>query len=182
MRVLGLDPGTRKFGWASVESRDGILVLRSSGIISAKGDMPMRIAHIWTELKKLWIVHYPEGIAIEAGFIGRNAQTGLAIAKARTLCDLLAGTMKIPVEDYAPAQIKKAITSTGKGSKADVMAAVNELFKLTDPARRIVDDDQSDAIAVAVTHLNKVEGKTMLERMEAESLLNLWASGEKSHA
>lgn len=169
MRVLGLDPGTIKMGWAVVDSTATGLMLVASGVIAPRPlslKIPQRLAFIWKATDKI-IEHYgPDAMAIEAGFIGRNAQTGMAIGKARGLCETLAGLSDTPIKEYAPTQVKRAVVSSGRASKEEVMGIVNAMFGLTDQAKRIVSDDQSDAVAVAVCHLNVIEEEGMLERME----------------
>ena len=85
------------------------------------------------------------------------------IGMARALVYLEAGLNGLPLEEYAPSTIKKAIAQHGHAHKDAVMRAVNELFP-SDAAHRVVDLDEADAIAVAVTLLNVVEGVGMLER------------------
>ncbi len=184
MIVLGLDPGTLKMGWALVESGystdalaangsgKGIRRLRS-GVLKAKASsrMEQRLSAISSALQDIVTVMADadtpiNAVAVEGGFFGRDAQSGLKIGMARAIAYILAGDFDVPLKEYANNTVKKAIAQRGNAEKADVMRAVNELFP-GPPETRIVDEDESDALAVAVTHLNTVEGVTMMERLAA---------------
>jgi crossover junction endodeoxyribonuclease RuvC len=165
MRVLGLDPGTIKMGWAVIESLPGGLrKIRSGTFRERSGDLlQVRLYNLSFLLHRLGGDYKPDAIAVEGGFTGQNPRSGLMIGMARGLAYVLAGAFDVPLTEYAPASIKKAIGQHGRADKDIIMRAVNELFP-SDAAHRIVDLDESDAIAVAVTHLNVVEGVGMLER------------------
>lgn len=184
MIVLGLDPSTTAFGWAIVESGiqgNGVRILRS-GVLKPKASHPLavRMAGIWRALEQ--IIDYVESkeadiavdaVAVEEGFAPttgkvQNQKTAMVIGMARGQAYTLAGSRALPVAGYAPATVKKAIAQRGNATKVDMLRAVNELFP-SDQASRIVNHDQADAVAVAVTHLNKVEEITILERLDARS-------------
>ena len=175
MIVLGLDPGTLKMGWALVESGiqgKGVRRLRSGTLAPLrKLSLAQRLSAMSSALHGIATVMVDAGtpinaVAVEGGFFGRDAQSGLKIGMARAIAYILAGDFDVPLKEYANNTVKKAIAQRGNAEKADVMRVVNELFP-GPPETRVVEEDEADAIAVAVTHLNTVEGVTMMERLAA---------------
>ncbi|HVF11945.1 MAG TPA: crossover junction endodeoxyribonuclease RuvC, partial [Actinomycetota bacterium] len=64
---------------------------------------------------------------------------------------LVAGRLGIPVHEYSPAQVKKAVVGTGTASKEQVRYMVDRLLgKVVD----VPTADASDALGIAITHLN----------------------------
>ena len=56
----------------------------------------------------------------------------------------------VPVFEYAPRQIKKAIVGTGAAEKSQVQHMVTQLLSLS----KVPGADAADALAIAICHLN----------------------------
>ena len=96
--------------------------------------------------------HHPHEVAIETAFYGKNAQSALKLGHARGVSILAAVLHDLPVAEYAPREIKKAVVGNGNASKEQVQFMVRALLHLR-PATMA--HDTSDAIAVAICHLSR---------------------------
>jgi len=92
----------------------------------------------------------PSEAAVEAPFTGASARASLQLAHARGAVLAALGASKIPVFEYAPATIKKAVTGTGRAEKGQVEAMVSRLVSGSVPTGK---PDLADAIAAALCHL-----------------------------
>ncbi|MBS0377381.1 MAG: crossover junction endodeoxyribonuclease RuvC [Proteobacteria bacterium] len=148
VRILGLDPGSRRTGFGLIESRpDGITVL-SHGCLNVAAATPVtRLRLIFEGLERLMAEHSPVEVAIERVFVSRNPDSALKLGQARgaALCAIPGG---IPVFEYAPRAVKLAVVGTGSAEKLQVAHMVRALLKLTERPGA----DAADALAVAVCH------------------------------
>ena len=162
MKILGIDPGTRLCGWAYIEDDEGeILPNWQSGVIDLrnhKGDIPSKLHVIFDELQKGIDRFQPEVLAAEAGYIGNNPKTSLVIGYARATCMLAAASKGIPYVEYLPTTIKRAVTSTGGADKRTVAVMVGAILG----ARGIIQEDQADALATAICHLNQTRSDLLM--------------------
>jgi crossover junction endodeoxyribonuclease RuvC len=149
IRVLGVDPGSRFTGWGVIEIDGPRQSFVASGRIAcAEGALPQRLRQILDELAQLIDEFHPDEAAIEEVFMRRNIASALVLGQARgaALC-ALAGA-KLPIAEYAPAQIKSAIVGNGRAEKTQVQHMVKLLLKL----RKAMTADAADALAIALCH------------------------------
>jgi crossover junction endodeoxyribonuclease RuvC len=149
MRVIGVDPGSRITGWAVVE-REGRSTRRiASGVVRTDptDPMPKRLLAIHSGLAVVIAEHAPDAGAIEEIFAHRSAASALVLGHARGVALLaLAG---LSVSTYNAASIKKSVTGSGKADKAQIARVVAMTLGLVG---RVL-PDETDAIAIALTHL-----------------------------
>jgi crossover junction endodeoxyribonuclease RuvC len=151
MLVLGLDPGTRRFGWGVVERRGTRLVHRAHGVVRADEDEPMalRLVTIERELVEVVQAHAPEAASVEALFYAKDAQAAAKLGHARGVALLVCGRVGLEVFEYPPARVKRAVAGGGRADKSQVAHMIRVLLGLASvPA-----PDAADALALAVTHL-----------------------------
>ncbi|EPR42742.1 Crossover junction endodeoxyribonuclease ruvC [Desulfovibrio sp. X2] len=151
--VLGLDPGSRVTGWGIVAERGGSLALIDAGTIklAAQADMAVRLGRIYEELAGLIAEHRPLEAAIENVFVNKNTLSALKLGQARGAAIAACAVAGLPVAGYEPTLVKKSIVGTGRAEKEQVAFMVGRLLGTT---RRFA-LDASDALAVAVCHLNE---------------------------
>ncbi|MCL2748882.1 MAG: crossover junction endodeoxyribonuclease RuvC [Alphaproteobacteria bacterium] len=151
-RILGIDPGLLHTGWAVIESAGSERRYIASGVIlPPKTDvLPTRLAKIFNEVSKLCDDFQPDECSIEYTFVNKNPTTTLLLGHARAAAMVAVGTREIPIFEYEPTKIKKAIACTGAADKAQVSAMVKILL----PAAKPKTSDESDAIAIALAHSN----------------------------
>jgi crossover junction endodeoxyribonuclease RuvC len=92
----------------------------------------------------------PTEAAVESPFHGVNARSALQLAHARGVILAALGGAGVPVFEYTPATIKKAVTGSGRAEKVQVQLMVGRLIPNTVPDER---PDVADAIAAALCHL-----------------------------
>ena len=148
---LGVDPGSLACGWAIVSRLGSRLELLEAGVIrSPRGaDFDQRILGIHTRLSEAIARHRPDFMAVESPFVEKNAATALKLGQIRGGILLTAGIHGLPVGDYNPMQVKKAVSGYGWADKSQVGKMVQVLLNLKDP----LPSDAADAAAVAIGHL-----------------------------
>jgi crossover junction endodeoxyribonuclease RuvC len=152
-RVLGIDPGYDRLGWAVLERFSGKESVIASGCIETdrKAEGAARLLAIGNELKAVIKKHSPAALAIEKLFFNQNVTTALKVAEARGVVLLEAARAGLSVHEYSPQDVKIAVTGYGKASKSDVERMVEKLVKLPAKQKRL--DDELDAVALGITHL-----------------------------
>jgi crossover junction endodeoxyribonuclease RuvC len=132
MRVLGVDPGLGRCGWAVLERRGGRVALAAG-------------------LRQVLATHRPEALAIERLFFNANVRTAMTVGQASGVVLLLAAEHGLEVTAYTPPQVKLSVTGTGSAPKEQVGYMVKALLGL---AAVPTPADTADALAVALCHLN----------------------------
>ncbi|MBM2846794.1 MAG: ruvC [Bacteroidetes bacterium] len=123
--------------------------------------MPLRLKKIYSELSAVIQRYQPDEFAIESAFYGKNAQSALKLGHARGVSILSAVEREIPTTEYSPREIKKAIVGNGSASKEQVQFMVKSLLQLKQGAMIL---DASDALAIAICHLNRIVTPTAKHR------------------
>ncbi len=151
MKILGIDPGTGRLGWAVLEKNGPKEKLLACGCIetAAHTALGIRLAKIYTDLTQIIAEYRPETAAVEELFFSKNITTAIAVAHARGVAILALALAGIPYADYTPNVIKQAITSSGKADKKQMQKMVGLILGIRET---IKPDDAADAVAVALTH------------------------------
>jgi crossover junction endodeoxyribonuclease RuvC len=152
MRVLGVDPGLGRCGWAVLERRGGRVAAVGYGTVHTDGDqVAPRLAALAARLREVLAVHRPEALAIERLFFNANVRTAMTVGQASGVVLLLAAEHGLAVTAYTPPQVKQAVTGSGSAPKEQVGYMVKALLGL---AAVPTPADTADALAVALCHLN----------------------------
>jgi len=106
----------------------------------------------------------PTEAAVEAPFHGASARSALQLAHARGVVLAVLGISSLPVFEYSPATIKRAVTGNGRAEKEQVEAMVSRLVGAGCPPGK---SDIADAIAAAMCHLFGTAHADALRRAEA---------------
>jgi crossover junction endodeoxyribonuclease RuvC len=146
--VLGLDPGSRRTGFAVIQSRGADLIVIAHGCLDVAAAAPAaRLRLIFEGLAALIARHRPAEVAVERVFVCRNPDSALKLGQARgaALCAVPEG---VPVFEYAPRAVKLAVVGSGAAEKAQVAHMIRALLGLAVRPGA----DAADALAVAVCH------------------------------
>jgi crossover junction endodeoxyribonuclease RuvC len=151
VRVLGIDPGSRFTGYGVVEAAGSRLTHVGHGVIRADARAPLetRLKQIFEQLSEAVALFRPEAVAVEGLFTFRNARSALVLGHARGVALLVAAQTGLPVFEYAPARVKKAVGAGGGDGKEAVARMVHLFLRVSGLERA----DASDALAVAICHL-----------------------------
>ncbi len=152
MKIFGIDPGSDRTGYGCVEAAGSRQRLVISGAIrTPAGPFPEKLLAIHTALAALIRECRPDCVAIENLFYSTNARSALKLGHARGVAVLAAVEAGLPVVEYTPAEIKRAVVGYGRAEKHQVQQMVKLLLGL--PALP-TPHDAADALAVAICHLN----------------------------
>ncbi|MDD2273541.1 MAG: crossover junction endodeoxyribonuclease RuvC [Desulfuromonadaceae bacterium] len=152
MIVLGIDPGSRITGYGIVKKAGNRLIHIDNGAIFTDTalDFPGRLKKIFDGLVEV-IAHYkPDQVAIENIFFSTNAQSALKLGQARGAAIVAAVHCGLPVAEYSALQVKQAVVGQGRAEKGQVQKMLKALLGLPETAQA----DASDALAVAICHIN----------------------------
>lgn len=154
MIVLGFDPGTRTAGFGVVEAGGRAEKALDYGTIEMPDDLDhaLRLQRIYGRVIELADEHHPDAVAIEVPFLGQNVQSLRKLVRVEATVMLAAMHREIPVAQYAPAEVKKAVTGKGRASKEQVAFMIRATLGVT-PDKL----DASDALAVALCHARRGE-------------------------
>ena len=150
MIILGLDPGLGCTGWGVIAAEGNRLSHVANGQVRTdpKASLPARLLDLSVKLAAVLAGHSPEAAAVEEVFVNDNPQSTLKLGQARGVILLAAASLSVPVGEYAPRLVKKAVVGTGGAEKSQVHAMVGRLL----PGVKIAGADAADALAVAITH------------------------------
>lgn len=151
-KVLGIDPGFGRIGWAIVEGNRSVQSLSTYGCIEtdAKTDVPSRLLELTTKLTEIITDHQPEVGVVEELYFFKNQKTVMQVAQARGAIVVALKLAGVPVASYTPLQVKQSVSGYGRADKHQVQEMVKRILHLKTIPQP---DDAADAVAVALTHL-----------------------------
>lgn len=158
MIILGIDPGSRKTGYAVIESegsRSSIVDFGTVFLTDTKS-MPDKLVRIFEKVGELFRQFPIMTVAVEAGYYGKNAQSAYKLGYARSAAVLAAALKGVDVVEYSPRKVKQAVTGNGNASKGQVKYMVKRLLVGAEAAT--LREDEADACAVAICHAQNSGG------------------------
>jgi len=150
MRVIGIDPGLRRLGWGVIE-RDGTKIRHiANGVCLGEGaDLASRLLALHTRLTAVVAAHAPDAAAVEQTFMNRDGVATLKLGQARGVAMLVPAQFGLPVAEYAPNAVKKAVVGVGHADKKQI----DHMVRLTLPGAEPAGADAADALAIALCHM-----------------------------
>jgi crossover junction endodeoxyribonuclease RuvC len=175
VKVFGIDPGSARTGYGCIERQGSRhrLVICGSLAGGSRAAFPDKLKTIHAGLAALLARHRPDCVAVENVFHARNVRSALMLGHARGVALLAAAEAGIPVAEYAPAEIKRAVVGFGRAEKHQVQQMVKLLLGLDAPPSP---HDVADALAVALCHLHTATGPIAerIRREQPPSALRSW--------
>jgi len=149
--IIGIDPGLARVGYGIIEASNGNKKLLDCGIIETPKSKleEKRLLEIFQDLKILIKKWNPNYAAVEKFFFYKSSTT-ISVVQARGVIMMTLGLLDIPISEYSPAQIKLAISGSGKANKKEILNAVMLDLNLNYAPKP---DDSADAIAIALTKI-----------------------------
>lgn len=150
---MGIDPGLTATGYGLVSSDDGVLRLVNCGLIRTDKNETLgnRLNEIRSGLTEVIEKFDVREAACETIFLSKNFRSAMLMAHARGIVLELFSEKKMEVFEYSPREIKKSVTGSGGAGKEQVKYMVKSILGEVDEKAF----DVFDAIAVALTHINK---------------------------
>jgi crossover junction endodeoxyribonuclease RuvC len=161
--VLGVDPGTAVTGYGVVSGDGLVSSLIECGVIrtDARACLAERLAVIFDGISEVIGRHHPDRLAVENAFYSKNVRTTLVLGHARGVILLAGARAGLPVDEYAPAMIKKTVVGAGAATKSQVQFMTARLLRLkTHPSP----SDAADGVAAALTSL--MQGRARMDTRE----------------
>ncbi|MGE5600970.1 MAG: crossover junction endodeoxyribonuclease RuvC [Pseudomonadota bacterium] len=157
MRIFGIDPGSGRTGYGCIETFGSRYRLVVCGSIAApvRTAFPDKLVAIHAGLAAVLARHRPDCVAIENVFHAKNVRSALKLGHARGVALLAASEAGVPVMEYAPAEIKRAVVGYGRAEKGQVQQMIKLLLGLDAPPSP---HDVADALAVAICHVHSATG------------------------
>jgi crossover junction endodeoxyribonuclease RuvC len=151
VKIFGIDPGSERTGYGCIDTDGSRHRVMTSGAISvpALASFPERLLIIYRRLGALIAEMRPASVAIENVFYANNARSALKLGHVRGVAILAAVEAGLPVAEYTPAEIKRAIVGYGRAEKPQVQQMVKLILGLERPPSP---HDAADALAVAICH------------------------------
>ncbi|MET0657137.1 MAG: crossover junction endodeoxyribonuclease RuvC [Steroidobacteraceae bacterium] len=161
VRILGLDPGSLRTGYAVVESNAGHVAYVVSGTIRTEGtSLTERLQEIFIAVERLTQDFRPDEVAIEGVFMHRNPDSALKLGQARGAALSATFSARPRVFEYAPRAVKLAVVGTGSAQKDQVQLMVKRLLNISGP----LGADAADALAIALCHAHSRKVHSLLGR------------------
>ena len=125
-RLIGLDPGLRFTGWGVIDVTGPKLVHVANGSIASKqaDALPTRLLQIENGLEEVFDAWGADHAGVEQTFVNRDGAATLKLGQARAVCLLVPARRNIPVHEYAPNFIKRAVTGSGHAAKEQIAAMI----------------------------------------------------------
>jgi crossover junction endodeoxyribonuclease RuvC len=149
---LGIDPGSQVTGYGVIEkARSGLHHIVYGEIKPGRGAaLSLCLQAIYDGLREAIRQSAPEALAVEEIFYGKNVKSLIRQGHVRGVAILAGKHAGIPVYEYSPLEIKKAVVGYGRAEKNQVQTMVKAILNLPE----IPPPDAADALAVAICHSN----------------------------
>ena len=167
MIVLGIDPGTVAAGYGAVRAEGGRTRLVTCGAVRARRSQKLaeRLRAIHDGLAAVVAETRPDVAVVEQPFAGENLATAIAIGEARGVALLACAAAGVPVEEYSPAEIKRAVVGSGAARKDQVALMVKAVLNLSEPP---TPSDAADALAAAICYLHRAPALNQMTKPPRE--------------
>lgn len=151
MRIIGIDPGIEKTGFAVMEMEGNKIKLHDFGCIMTdkKLPLPARLNCLADDLASVLKQWKPAAAGIERVFFSRNVKTAITVSHARGVILEVLEEHGVAVQEFNPGHIKSAVTGTSKADKIQVRKMLHYMLGI-----QVKNDDTADAIACAICMLN----------------------------
>lgn len=150
MIVLGIDPGLTATGYAVLETGHGRTHVRACGCARTNGrhSLEARVRTIYDELLAVSTRWQPE-IAVLEGLYAEYSypRTAILMGHVRGVICLAADQAGAKVVEVSPAEVKHALTGSGRATKDQIKRTITRMLALSEPPDS---EHVCDAIALAL--------------------------------
>lgn len=159
MRILGIDPGSHVTGYGVIDKNGNYLCHVTHGEIKAGRNSPLSIilTDIFRELNCVIAETDPQAVSLENIFYGKNVRSLIRQAQVRGVVIYACASQGIPVYEYSPLEVKKAVVGYGRAEKRQVQMMVKAILNLSS----VPPADAADALAVAICQANFLKEQTL---------------------
>ena len=150
MTILGIDTSLRSTGYGVLSVEGSRLRAIDFGNIRNAQKLPLTacLRAIHAKVVELIAEHSPDVMAIESVIYGKNAGTMLVLGEARGAVLTAAADAGLPVYEYEPRRMKRAVCGNGLAEKEQIQRMIKVLLNLPEEPQ----NDAADALGLAVCH------------------------------
>lgn len=161
VRIIGIDPGSHKTGFAVLELERDRMFHVNHGVIqlNSASALPLRLRDLSECLAQVFSKYQPDQVVIEKIFLGKSAESAFKLGHARGVAMSEASKVGAQLFEYATREVKKAVAGTGAATKEQVQMALQRQLQL----KRVVNFDGTDALALTVCHAQKIWTEMVLQ-------------------
>ena len=152
--ILGVDPGSRFCGYGLLQVENRRIVAAGSDTIRIPQRWPLerKLVRLREEIAAVVAQHKPVAASVETIYFGKNIRTAFTQGHVRGVILLALAEAGVPVFEYSPSEVKKAVVGNGHASKQQVRYMVQQVLNLTNPPET---EDAADALAIALCHFHR---------------------------
>ena len=159
IRILGIDPGSRRTGYGVIDVAGSKIAYISSGIIRLpEKSLPDRLKIIFDGVSEIIEQYHPQHMGIEEVFFAKDPRAALKLGQARGAAIVAGVNAGLPVGEYSARSVKQAVVGTGAADKHQVQVMIKQLLKLSQSPS----EDAADALAVAICHAHSMHTNAAL--------------------
>ena len=148
-KVLGIDPGLNKTGYAIITKVNENFKLIKSGVFYSKSkDFGNKIFEIVIKIEDLIKQDSPILLVIEDIFRGLNIKSALKSAHLKGAITYIALKYNIQVKVISATEAKQIVTGYGRADKEQIKRNLKNFIKNLPEDLK---EDESDAIAIAIS-------------------------------
>ena len=150
MTILGIDTSLRSTGYGVIAVEGSRMRCLACGNIPNKPSLPLTacLRAIHAKVAELIAEHRPDVMSVESVIYGKNAGTMLVLGEARGAVLTAAADAALPVYEYEPRRMKKALCGNGLAEKEQIQRMVRTLLNLPE----LPQNDAADALGLAICH------------------------------
>lgn len=153
MKILGIDPGSINCGYGLIEaagSRQPFYLSSGRIVLPASKPLHIRLRELYVSLTEVISEYAPDEIVIEKIFFAKGTKAALSLGHTRGVVLLAAALTGLPIHEYSPLEIKKAVVGYGRADKNQVQCMVSQILRISHK----LSPDSADALAISLCHAN----------------------------
>ena len=156
MMIVGIDPGSRYCGFGLIQTEGIKVVAAGCQVIDVtrENSLGARLRLLHSSITDVLEEYKPDYAAVESMFFQKHIKSIFTLGHARGVSRLAWAEQNIPIVEYSPREVKKAVVGNGNATKAQVRYMIHQLYGLKESENR---DDAYDALAIATTHFNRIK-------------------------
>ncbi len=154
--IVGIDPGSRYCGYGLIQTEGRKVIAAGCDVIDVtrEPDLGARLVALYQRLDVILCEYKPDYAAVEAMFFQKHIKSIFTLGHARGVVLLALAQHKIPIVEYSPREVKKAVVGGGNATKAQVRYMIHQIYDLK---QQNAHDDAYDALAIATAHFNRIK-------------------------
>lgn len=152
LRILGIDPGSRKigFGLISCSGRSCEWVDSGTIFLDNQRKIECKTFNIFAKISNIILELQPHVVSLESLVYGKNPTSLIKLSQARGAILAAIGSQPgIKLVEYSPNLIKSTVTGHGHASKSSISKYVSLHLNIQ---KSFDSDDETDALAIALCH------------------------------